>query len=58
MQVGNMYDINHMKFKDFLNLLDYVEYRDKKQSGKPVPIKESQKDMIKRLKERDVKEDG
>ena len=52
MQVGNMQDINNMNLKEFYSLLDYLKTKNDKQSGKAVPLKQSQKDMIKKAKEK------
>jgi hypothetical protein len=56
MEVGNMEDINNMALKDFNNLLKYLSRRNKIREGKPVPLKESQKEMIKITKEKNKKE--
>ena len=52
MEVGNMQDINNMTMKDFNNLMCYLKFKEDKDSGKAVPLKQSQKDMIKKAKEK------
>jgi hypothetical protein len=49
-----MEDINNMSMKDFNGLMKYVTIRERKRSGKPVPLRDSQKEMIKRAKKEKV----
>ena len=46
---GNMGDINNMSLKDFYGILDFLKRQDDKKSGKPVKLRESQKEMIKKM---------
>jgi len=48
-----MKDINNMTIKDFNGLLRYLDYEDKKMKHQPIPLKESQKDMITKFKEKE-----
>jgi len=48
-----MGDINNMRLKDFYGVLDFFNNRQKRKTGKPVELKQSQKDMIKRVREND-----
>jgi len=50
MEVGNIEDINNMSMKDFNNLNRYLEKREKIRTNKPVPLSDSEKEMIKRSK--------
>lgn len=45
-----MEDINNMSLKDFYGLNWYMNKIENMRSGKPIPLKESQKEMIKRAK--------
>ena len=47
-----MYDINNMTLKDFNGLLRYLDLENKIRKNQPIPLKQSQKDMIKRAKVR------
>ena len=47
-----MADINNMSMKDFHHLLKFLKRRENMREGKPVELKQSQKDMIKKAKER------
>lgn len=47
-----MEDINNMSMKDFHHLIEYLDRRAKIESGKPVRLKESNRRMISRAKER------
>ena len=46
-----MSDVNNMSMKDFTNLLKHLERKNRMKTGKPVKLKQSQKDMIKKAKE-------
>ena len=50
MEVGNIEDINNMSMKDFNNLNRYLEKREKIRTNKPVPLSDSEKEMIRRTK--------
>ena len=50
MEVGNIEDINNMSMKDFNNLNRYLEKRERTREHKPVPLTDSEKEMIKRTK--------
>ena len=52
MEVGNIDDINNMSMKDFTNLSRYVDRKHKIETGKPIPLRESNKNMIKMAKMR------
>jgi len=45
-----MEDINNMTMKDYYGLCEYLELREKMRDNKPIPLKESQREMIKRTK--------
>jgi len=47
-----MKDINDMSLKDFNNLNRYLARRERIRDNKTVPLRDSQKEMIKRAKER------
>ena len=47
-----MEDINKMTLKDFNNLNEYLKIKDKIGKNQPIPLKKSQKEMIKRTKEK------
>ena len=47
-----MKDINDMSLKDFNNLNHYLNIQNRKSSGKIVPLKQSQRDMIEDAKRR------
>jgi len=51
-QLGNLQDINIMSMKDFNNLHKYLKMKKMMNDGQPIPLKQSQKDMIKRAQER------
>jgi len=53
MQVGNMGDINSMKLKDFYGLMKHLKRRNNIQKGEPVPLRSSQKEMIRITKEKE-----
>jgi len=39
-----------MSIKDYFGLMHYLKIRDKKMNNKMVPLKDSQKEMIKKVK--------
>ena len=47
-----MKDINNMSLNDFNNVFKYISRKNKERKGEIVPLKESNKNMIKRRKER------
>jgi len=47
-----MEDINNMDINDFNRLNDFIEKRNKLQKGEPIGLKDSNREMIKRAKER------
>jgi len=47
-----MKDINKMSMKDFDGMMVYLKNKKNIDERKPIPLKQSQKDMIKRTKER------
>lgn len=53
METGNMDDINRMSMKDYYGLMRYLKYRDKKIKGEKLPLKDSQREMIRRAQERE-----
>jgi len=57
LEVGNMYDINNMSLKDFNNLYEYIERREKMGKHEPVKLRESNKRMIeaRKAKEKRIK---
>ena len=54
LKTGNMYDINNMELRDFLGVLDYLQYTDKFNKNQPVPLKDSQRKMIEEAKKRNI----
>lgn len=50
LKTGNMHDINNMSLKDFIGVLDYVEYQNKISNNKSIPLGDSNKEMIRRAK--------
>jgi len=52
LKVGNMKDINNMDIKDFNNIFEYSNRIETSRSGKPVPLRESNKRMIQATKEK------
>jgi hypothetical protein len=51
-----MQDINNMFLRDFFTLQDYLLRRDQKQKGQPVALRDSNKEMINRFKEKQKQE--
>jgi len=51
-----MEDINNMSLTDFYGILRFSKKRQDKREGKPIPLKESQKEMIRRTREKNRKE--
>ena len=56
LECGNMEDINNMSLTDFYGILRFSKKRQDKREGKPIPLKESQKEMIRRTREKNRKE--
>jgi len=52
LECGNMEDINNMDINDFFGILAFAKKRQDKIEGKQIPLKDSQREMIKRTKER------
>ena len=54
LEVGNMQDILNMTIKDFYGVMEAAKARSERMSGKPTvkKLKQSQKDMIAKAKER------
>lgn len=50
MEVGNMEDINKMSLLEFNNLLNYLEKKEKIRKHEPIPLRDSEKEMIKKAK--------
>jgi len=51
-----MEDINNMSIEEFNNLMRYLERRERIRKNQIVPLRDKNKEMIKRAKE--VKKDG
>ena len=51
LEVGNIEDINNMSLNEFNGIIQFTNRRKNIHDGKPVKLKQSQKDMIKRAKE-------
>ena len=52
LEVGNMEDLNNMDIIDFNRLNKYIKRRNAQRNGKPIELKDSNKEMIRRAKER------
>lgn len=52
MQTGGMEDINNMGMDDFHHLMEYLDRKSKIEEGKPVRLRESNREMIRRAKVR------
>jgi len=50
LEVGNMEDINNMDIVDFTRLNRFIEKRNRVMSGKSIPLKDSNREMIRRAK--------
>lgn len=49
-----MQDINNMNLKDFDNLFKFIDRRNRIKTHKPVPLRDSDREMIKAFKDRNI----